>query len=203
MDKNFEAVDISRREFMVGAAAATAGVALVSTGFSLTSPRQAFAAAGDSVAKASMEVGVEYSITANLYVKAELNWVLSMDAYLTNLTTPSLFGSKPTTPVDDNATIILNDSGEYVITISELNNTFGLTSIATLSSDGEARVTDEGQYLWNEGGHEYRIQPLEITLSSQAGGNHVFTATEYANFVASYSDHDWDVTLQVDFDTIK
>ena len=111
----------TRRGFVKMAAGIVAAAALVAAGAESIDFSKAFAATSlDGLDKSKT-----YTITANLYVPAELNAVIHMDAYLTNLTTPTLFGARPTTPVADNAVLSFDAGKKPVITINQLNNTFG------------------------------------------------------------------------------
>lgn len=76
-------------------------------------------AGGSSVAETSKFVPGTYTITANLYVPAELNSILGLNAYLTNPDNPagvvedngSISNTAPTTPVSANATITIGEDG--------------------------------------------------------------------------------------------
>ena len=72
----------TRRGFVKMAAGTVAAAALVAAGAESIDISKAFAATSlDGLDKSKT-----YTITANLYVPAELNAVIHMDAYLTNLT---------------------------------------------------------------------------------------------------------------------
>lgn len=194
-----ETQNLTRRDFIKAAAGTAAAAAIVAAGGVSINVPKAFA---DTVDLSGYDQSKSYTITANLYVRAELNSIIGMDAYLTNLTTPSLFGTKPTTPASDNAVLTFSE-GKPVVTINSLNNTFGLTYIATTPTDGGAEVTEQGALSWNKGGHETRIQPIGFTISDTSKENYVFDATEYADFTPYRGDKSWEVTLLIDWTSIK
>lgn len=183
----------------VGAVSLILALAAMSIG----NTEKAYAATGDTVAVEDMNEGTEYSVTDNLYVKAEFNIILKRNAYLTNLTTPNLFkGQFPTTPLSDNATIVKNADGTFTVNITPLNNTFGLISIADTASNGAASVTNRVYYEnWNTGGYSQRINGLTFAVSDTSG-SYSFTASEYANYM-NVGDKSWPVTLQIDFSSVK
>lgn len=189
----------TRRGFVKMAAGTVAAAALVAAGAESIDFSKAFAATSlDGLDKSKT-----YTITANLYVPAELNAVIHMDAYLTNLTTPTLFGARPTTPVADNAVLSFDADKKPVITINQLNNTFGLYYIDPASSNGGTTVTQQGEYLWNKGGHVNRIQPIGFTINDVSLENYEFGAKEYADFSLARGDKEWKVTLIIDWDSIN
>ncbi len=205
----------TRRGFVKMAAGTVAAAALVAAGAESIDFSKAFASTsdgrvlGDAVAKADMKVGTWYSASVNLYVPAKLNVIVHMDAYLTNLTQPtSIFGAKPTTPVADNGLVRLNSDGTYTVYVDELNNTFGLLTIGGSADGGSANdgsgvvAKTQATVDWNVSDYTKRINALSFTLPSSYSGNPTFSATEYANFM-NFGDKKWDVTLLVDFGTIK
>ncbi len=204
----------TRRGFVKMAAGTVAAAALVAAGAESIDFSKAFASTtdgrvlGDAVAKADMEVGTWYSASVNLYVPAKLNLIVHMDAYLTNLTTPtSLFGAKPTTPVSDNGFVRLNSDGSYSVYVDEFNNTFGLLTIGGSENGGSANdgsgVIAKTQKTINGWLDEMnRIDALSFTLPAGYAGNPTFDATEYANFM-NFGGKTWAVTLLVDFSTVK
>lgn len=197
----------TRRGFVKMAAGTVAAAALVAAGAESIDFSKAFASTsdgrvlGDAVAKAAMEVGTWYSASVNLYVPAKINVLISMDAYLTNLTTPSIF-KKPTTPVSNNGLICKNANGSYTVYVDEFNNTFGLLGIATSANDGTAAtVVGSISTSWSASTGA-RIDALKFSIPSGTAGSHSFDAKEYANYM-NVGDKDWPVTLQVDFGTVK
>ncbi len=205
----------TRRGFVKVAAGAVAAAALVAAGAESVDFSKAFAsttdgrALGSAVAKADMETGVWYSASVNLYVPAKLNFIVHMDAYLTNLTTPtSLFGDKPTTPVADNGFVRLNSDGTYSVYVDEFNNTFGLLTIGGSEDGGSANdgsgvvAMTRNTVEWSVSAYEKRIDALSFTLPAGYTGNPTFDATEYANFM-NFGNKTWAVTLLVDFSTVK
>lgn len=204
----------TRRGFVKMAAGTVAAAALVAAGAESIDFSKAFASTtdgrvlGDAVAKADMKKDTWYSASVNLYVPAEINILIHMNAYLTNLTTPSVIGAKPTTPVANNGFVRLNSSdGTYSVYVDEFNNTFGLLTIGGSKDGGSAKdgsgvvakkqKTVEG---WLNGMD--RIDALSFTLPAGYTGSPVFDATEYANFM-NVGNRSWEVTLQIDFDTLK
>ena len=205
----------TRRGFVKMAAGTVAAAALVAAGAESIDFSKAFASTtdgrelGSAVAKADMEVGTWYSASVNLYVPAKLNFIVQMDAYLTNLTTPtSLVGAKPTTPVSDNGFVRLNSDGSYSVYVDEFNNTFGLLTIGGSKDGGSANdgsgvtVKTRKTAKWKVSNYETRIDALSFTFPAGYTGSPVFDATEYANFM-NVGDKTWAVTLQVDFNTLK
>lgn len=145
-----------------------------------------------------------YTVTANLYVKAEDNKVLGINAYLTNTELP------PINPVSENATLIVAANGEMTLKLNELNSIFTLQEIDG-SNDAEIvnrTVTEDVQ--WPEGFEgekkiNSRISALEIKLK-QGVDHYVFSnCKEYPTLLASSAELEgyWDVplTLDIDFDS--
>lgn len=205
----------TRRGFVKVAAGAVAAAAMFAAGAESIDFEEAFAGStdgrtpGESVAQSNMVVGAWYSASVNLYVPAKLNAIIKMNAYLTNLTTPtSLFGAKPTTPVADNGFVRLNDNGSYSVYVDEFNNTFGLLSIGGSAEGGSANdgsgvtVKTQRTAKWNVSNYTNRIDALSFTLPKGYSGDPTFNAEEYANFM-NVGNKSWDVTLIVDFDSVK
>ena len=205
----------TRRGFVKMAAGTVAAAALVAAGAESIDFSKAFASTtdgrelGSAVAQADMKEDVWYSASVNLYVPAKLNVIIGMNAYLTNLTTPSLVGAKPTTPVANNGFVRLNSSdGSYSVYVDEFNNTFGLLTIGGSKDGGSANdgsgvtVKTRKTAKWKVSNYETRIDALSFTLPAGYTGSPTFDATEYANFM-NFGDKTWAVTLQVDFNTLK
>lgn len=195
----------TRRGFVKLAAGAVAAAALVATGASTLDIDKAFAA--DGIAIDAMEIGEEYTVTANLYVKAKFNAILNIDAYLTNATTPNLIAGKlPNKPVSDNAKIkktMVQADGTPVfeVRISELNNTFGLTEIADAGNPATATVKAKSFKSGWTSACDQRIEAITFEVTGQNSGQQ-FEAKEYANFM-NQGAKEWPVTLTVDFSSIK
>ena len=86
----------------------------------------------------------DYVVTANLYVKAQDNSVLGINAYLTNTALP------PRTPVSENATLSVAADGEMTLKLNELNNVFTLQEIGG-SNDAEiVKKTFTDDIQWPE-----------------------------------------------------
>ncbi len=165
-------------------------------------PMTAFAKSSKSSAVTLAEG--TYTVTANLYVKAEDNKVLGINAYLTNTELP------PINPVSENATLIVAANGEMTLKLNELNSIFTLQEIDG-SNDAEIvnrTVTEDVQ--WPEGFEgekkiNSRISALEIKLK-QGVDHYVFSnCKEYPTLLASSAELEgyWDVplTLDIDFDS--
>ncbi len=144
-----------------------------------------------------------YTVTANLYVKAEDNKVLGINAYLTNTALP------PKTPVSENATLSVAADGEMTLKLNELNNVFTLQEIGG-SNDAEIvkeTFTDDIQWPEEYTGEKKissRISTLEIKLK-QGVDKYVFSnCKEYPTLLAGTNlEGYWNVplTLEVDFDS--
>lgn len=189
--ENFNEVNLSRRNFVKGVLAASGAVALAAAAPAVK-PFEAFAATGKLAAGT-------YTVTANLYVKAAINIILKKDAYLTNLGKPPL--NFPTSPVSNNATLVVDSAGKMTLTISELNDTFGLIEIQDNSDEGNAHITKRVPLDWNHGGHSQRINGLTIKLDDTTGTYTFTNVLEYANYLV-YEDKKWPITLTVDFSGI-
>lgn len=195
----------TRRGFVKLAAGAVAAAALVATGASTLDIDKAFAA--DGVAIDAMEIGKEYTVTANLYVKAKFNAILNIDAYLTNTTTPNILAGKlPNKPVSDNAKIKktkvqADGTPVFEVRISELNNTFGLTEIADAGNPATATVKSKSFKSGWTSACDQRIEAITFEVTGQNSGQQ-FEAKEYANFM-NQGAKEWPVTLTVDFSSIK
>ncbi len=197
----------TRRGFVKMAAGTVAAAALVAAGAESIDFSKAFAATGDTVSVADMVVGQEYTASVNLYVKAKFNLFLGIDAYLTNLTTPNILtGKLPNTKVEDNATIIktgVDASGNptFQIVIPELNDTFGLTSIAETGDPSTAKVTGKTWVNPWIDACEQRVETITFEVTGETSGQE-FTASEYANYMGKGA-VSWPVTLMVDYTSIK
>lgn len=200
--ENFSTVDLTRRNFVKGALATVGAVALA-TAAPAVKPFAAFADDATIAFSDITDTTKTYTMTANLYVRAKFNAVLGIDAYLTNLTAPkNLLDAKPTTPVTFNATLSF-DGATPVVTISQLNTVFGLTSIAGTSDDGGATASGTSIAWSTGGGEKTRLQPVVFKITDTSRSEFEFDATEYADFDFARGDKAWPVTLQIDWDAIK
>lgn len=142
-----------------------------------------------------------YRVTANLYVPAELNKVLGVNAYLTNPNNPLGIGGHngvPTTPVADNATMVIATDGTRTIILDVVNPVFTLQQI----KDGAnvkiaATVRDNEVYAGNNGiSRTGRITKLYITLSDNSGEYQFADCVEFPTLL----EEDWNVPLRLNAD---
>ena len=142
----------------------------------------------------------DYVVTANLYVKAQDNSVLGINAYLTNTALP------PRTPVSENATLSVAADGEMTLKLNELNNVFTLQEIGG-SNDAEIvkkTFTDDIQWPEDYTGEKKissRISTLEIKLK-QGVDKYVFSnCKEYPTLLADTNlEGYWNVPLTLEVD---
>lgn len=129
----------------------------------------------------NLPAGTYENVTANIYVPGNLNSVLGLTAYMTNPNDP--FGSGgsngkgqiglPTTPVYQNATLVVGEDGKKTLTIDLVNNVFMLLAIG---KGNGATVTDavhagkdmaSNDYI--DGPYDGRITKLTIELDNLSG----------------------------------
>ena len=156
----------------------------------------------------------EYTVTANLYVPGELNTQIpGTTAYLTNPNNP--LGQKPdgysgpfeattpTTPMSNNAKLVVAEDGTPTLTLQVLNPVFTLQSIsgcqnATITNT----VRDNNTYSDMSGSvtHNGRITELTITLNDKQGSYIFNNCIEFPTLLGV----NWTVplTLDVDFSTV-
>ena len=159
-------------------------------------------AGGSSVAETSKFVPGTYTITANLYVPAELNSILGLNAYLTNPDNPagvvedngSISNTAPTTPVSANATITIGEDGTTkTLTIPVKNPVFTLQRIGNGSN---VTILDSARNGNTYGQYNGRITSLTVALGDNSGA-YVFTdCLEYPTIL----DQDWNVPLYLAVD---
>ena len=159
-------------------------------------------AGGSSVAETSKFVPGTYTITANLYVPAELNSILGLNAYLTNPDNPagvvedngSISNTAPTTPVSANATITIGEDGTTkTLTIPVKNPVFTLQRIG---SGSNVTILDSARNGNTYGQYNGRITSLTVALGDNSGA-YVFTdCLEYPTIL----DQDWNVPLYLAVD---
>lgn len=159
-------------------------------------------AGGSSVAETSRFVPGTYTITANLYVPAELNSILGLNAYLTNPDNPagvvedngSISNTAPTTPVSANATITIGEDGTTkTLTIPVKNPVFTLQRIGNGSN---VTILDSARNGNTYGQYNGRITSLTVALGDNSGA-YVFTdCLEYPTIL----DQDWNVPLYLAVD---
>lgn len=159
-------------------------------------------AGGSSVAETSRFVPGTYTITANLYVPAELNSILGLNAYLTNPDNPagvvedngSISNTAPTTPVSANAMITIGEDGTTkTLTIPVKNPVFTLQRIGKGSN---VTILDSARNGNTYGQYNGRITSLTVALGDNSGA-YVFTdCLEYPTIL----DQDWNVPLYLAVD---
>ena len=159
-------------------------------------------AGGSSVAETSRFVPGTYTVTANLYVPAELNSILGLNAYLTNPDNPagvvedngSISNTAPTTPVSANATITIGEDGTTkTLTIPVKNPVFTLQRIGNGSN---VTILDSARNGNTYGQYNGRITSLTVALGDNSGA-YVFTdCLEYPTIL----DQDWNVPLYLAVD---
>lgn len=159
-------------------------------------------AGGSSVAETSKFVPGTYTITANLYVPAELNSILGLNAYLTNPDNPagvvedngSISNTAPTTPVSANAMITIGEDGTTkTLTIPVKNPVFTLQRIGNGSN---VTILDSARNGNTYGQYNGRITSLTVALGDNSGA-YVFTdCLEYPTIL----DQDWNVPLYLAVD---
>ena len=203
-----EPTDLSRRDFLKGAVGVTLAIAAVSAGLSLpgagealgTAPQRAYAATATSVGM--------YTITANLYVDKK-DTPIGKYAYVTNSGNPP--SHKPTSPVSDNAKLQVTESGKKLLTVPIVNNTFGVLSIATTSTNSSVKVIDKSMTTWRapwpwSTPYKERISSITFDVTNFSGGNSIADFTpcaEYATFPLYKGDKHWDLHLIVNFNSAK
>lgn len=159
-------------------------------------------AGGSSVAETSRFIPGTYTITANLYVPAELNSILGLNAYLTNPDNPagvvedngSISNTAPTTPVSANAMITIGEDGTTkTLTIPVKNPVFTLQRIGNGSN---VTILDSARNGNTYGQYNGRITSLTVALGDNSGA-YVFTdCLEYPTIL----DQDWNVPLYLAVD---
>lgn len=203
-----EPTDLSRRDFLKGAVGVTLAIAAVSAGLSLpgagealgTAPQRAYAATATSVGM--------YTITANLYVDKK-DTPIGKNAYVTNSGNPPFH--KPTSPVSDNAKLQVTESGKKLLTVPIVNNTLGVLSIATTSTNNSVKVIDKSMTTWRapwpwSTPYKERISSITFDVTNFSGGNSIADFTpcaEYATFPRYKGDKHWDLHLIVNFNSAK
>lgn len=159
-------------------------------------------AGGSSVAETSRFVPGTYTITANLYVPAELNSILGLNAYLTNPDNPagvvednrSISNTAPTTPVSANATITIGEDGTTkTLTIPVKNPVFTLQRIGNGSN---VTILDSARNGNTYGQYNGRITSLTVALGDNSGAYAFTDCLEYPTIL----DQDWNVPLYLAVD---
>ena len=203
-----EPTDLSRRDFLKGAVGVTLAIAAVSAGLSLPGAGEALGTAPQRAYAATATSAGMYTITANLYVDKK-DTPIGKNAYVTNSGNPPFH--KPTSPVSDNAKLQVTESGKKLLTVPIVNNTFGVLSIATTSTNSSVKVIDKSMTTWRapwpwSTPYKERISSITFDVTNFSGGNSIADFTpcaEYATFPLYKGDKHWDLHLIVNFNSAK
>ena len=203
-----EPTDLSRRDFLKGAVGVTLAIAAVSAGLSLPGAGEALGTAPQRAYAATATSAGTYTITANLYVDKK-DTPIGKYAYVTNSGNPPFH--KPTSPVSDNAKLQVTESGKKLLTVPIVNNTFGVLSIATTSTNSSVKVIDKSMITWRapwpwSTPYKERISSITFDVTNFSGGNSIADFTpcaEYATFPLYKGDKYWDLHLIVNFNSAK
>ena len=203
-----EPTNLSRRDFLKGAVGVTLAIAAVSAGLSLPGAGEALGTAPQRAYAATATSAGTYTITANLYVDKK-DTPIGKYAYVTNSGNPPFH--KPTSPVSDNAKLQVTESGKKLLTVPIVNNTFGVLSIATTSTNRSVKVIDKSMTTWRapwpwSTPYKERISSITFDVTNFSGGNSIADFTpcaEYATFPLYKGDKHWDLHLIVNFNSAK
>ena len=203
-----EPTDLSRRDFLKGAVGVTLAIAAVSAGLSLPGAGEALGTAPQRAYAATATSAGTYTITANLYVDKK-DTPIGKHAYVTNSGNPPFH--KPTSPVSNNAKLQVTESGKKLLTVPIVNNTFGVLSIATTSTNNSVKVIDKSMTTWRapwpwSTPYKERISSITFDVTNFSGGNSIADFTpcaEYATFPLYKGDKHWDLHLIVNFNSAK
>lgn len=203
-----EPTDLSRRDFLKGAVGVTLAIAAVSAGLSLPGAGEALGTAPQRAYAATATSAGTYTITANLYVDKK-DTPIGKHAYVTNSGNPPFH--KPTSPVSNNAKLQVTESGKKLLTVPIVNNTFGVLSIATTSTNSSVKVIDKSMITWRapwpwSTPYKERISSITFDVTNFSGGNSIADFTpcaEYATFPLYKGDKHWDLHLIVNFNSAK
>ena len=203
-----EPTDLSRRDFLKGAVGVTLAIAAVSAGLSLPGAGEALGTAPQRAYAATATSAGTYTITANLYVDKK-DTPIGKYAYVTNSGNPPFH--KPTSPVSDNAKLQVTESGKKLLTVPIVNNTFGVLSIATTSTNSSVKVIDKSMTTWRapwpwSTPYKERISSITFDVTNFSGGSSIADFTpcaEYATFPLYKGDKHWDLHLIVNFNSAK
>lgn len=203
-----EPTNLSRRDFLKSAVGVTLAIAAVSAGLSLPGAGEALGTAPQRAYAATATSAGTYTITANLYVDKK-DTPIGKYAYVTNSGNPPFH--KPTSPVSDNAKLQVTESGKKLLTVPIVNNTFGVLSIATTSTNSSVKVIDKSMTTWRapwpwSTPYKERISSITFDVTNFSGGNSIADFTpcaEYATFPLYKGDKHWDLHLIVNFNSAK
>ena len=203
-----EPTDLSRRDFLKGAVGVTLAIVAVSAGLSLPGAGEALGTAPQRAYAATATSAGTYTITANLYVDKK-DTPIGKHAYVTNSGNPPFH--KPTSPVSNNAKLQVTESGKKLLTVPIVNNTLGVLSIATTSTNNSVKVIDKLMTTWRapwpwSTPYKERISSITFDVTNFSGGNSIADFTpcaEYATFPRYKGDKHWDLHLIVNFNSAK
>lgn len=203
-----EPTNLSRRDFLKGAVGVTLAIVAVSAGLSLPGAGEALGTAPQRAYAATATSAGTYTITANLYVDKK-DTPIGKYAYVTNSGNPPFH--KPTSPVSNNAKLQVTESGKKLLTVPIVNNTFGVLSIATTSTNSSVKVIDKSMTTWRapwpwSTPYKERISSITFDVTNFSGGNSIADFTpcaEYATFPLYKGDKHWDLHLIVNFNSAK
>lgn len=132
-----------------------------------------------------------YRVSANVYIKAEVNAILHQNVYLTNPANPMGEGDSnglPLQPVKDNALLTVNEDGTQDLTVNLVN------PVLTVRSIGDPIVaniqTDNG-----------RITQMTVRLPDTKGSWTLKNSKEYLTLLNA--DQTMPLTLDVDYTSAK
>lgn len=190
--------NLTRRDFVK-----VAGVAALTFA---SMPTAAFAAEDMAIATEAPVVAADagdatYTVTANIYVAAS-DSPIRKNAYVTNDGNPP--ADKPTSPVSNNATLVVKSSGKRLLTVPVVNTTFGVISFASSSTDGSVTVTETSTTDWGTkwGGDLTRIDSITFDVTNfTTDGTTIATfspCAEFADFLLYVGSKSWDLHLVAD-----
>ena len=207
-----ESMDLSRRDFLRGAAGVTLAIAAASAGLSLPRAGEALGTAPQRAYAATSLSDGRYKVNANLYISK--NFVLiKKNAYFTNPTDPNKTGGKqipdsPNTSLD--ATLVVS-GGKATVTVPLVNECFMLLS----AKDGggasiKGTKTKTAIYKDTKGNTLTRITEITFGLASMSGSYALGRCEEYAAYrnppfpmsMLVPGHLHWPATLAVDFSKV-
>lgn len=153
-----------------------------------------------------------YRVTANLFVPGELNKQLpGVTAYMTNPNNPiglvpdgfdKVEETAPTTPVTDNAVLVVGEDGTKTLVLDVVNPVFTLQQIKSGdNAEVLAAIRDNKRYEGNNGvGRDGRITKLYIKLTDDKGEYQFKDCIEFPTLL----EVEWNVplSLSVDFNSM-
>ena len=197
MQEIFNNATMLRRSFLKVAAVSLAAAALAEPAFSLAGAQKAFAE--------NPMLASRHTVTANLYAAA-VDTPIGENAYVTNSGNPPL--NNPTTPVSNNAMLDVYNDGTRLLTVPIVNNTFGVLSIASSSTDALVHVAEVAlgawtapSGFWHSTPYNQRVTSITFDVTNIAEGSTVVTfspCAEYVTFWLHQGDKAWNLHLSAD-----